>query len=78
MQSLIENSTAGFYTCRAFWNYIRVSFSEKFHWNELIENEYCNWYSTMVAQFQEEEYQRLDEQLPEILKKQSGLSPCPA
>lgn len=26
-------------------------------------------YSTMVAQFQEEEYQRLDEQLPEILKK---------
>lgn len=69
MQSLIENSTAGFYTCRAFWNYIRVSFSEKFHWNELIESEYCNWYSTMVAQFQEEEYQRLDEQLPEILKK---------
>ena len=69
MQSLIENSAAGFYSCRAFLNYISVSFAEKFHWNELIEDEYCDWYASLVAQFQADEYQKLNELLPEILEK---------
>ena len=47
MQSLIDNSAAGFYSCRTFLNYISVSFTERFHWNELIEDEYCDWYASM-------------------------------
>ncbi len=69
MQSLIDNSAAGFYSCRTFLNYISVSFTERFHWNELIEDEYCDWYASMVAQFQADEYQKLDELLPGILEK---------
>lgn len=69
MQSLIDNSAAGFYSCRVFLNYISVSFTERFHWNELIEDEYCDWYASMVAQFQADEYQKLDELLPGILEK---------
>lgn len=69
MQSFIDNINAGYYSCRSFLNYARVKFTEKFHWNEYLEQEYLTWYSSAVAEYQKDQYESLYAQLPEILDK---------
>lgn len=69
MQSFVDNINAGYYSCRSFFNYARVKFTEKFHWNEYLEQEYLTWYSSAVAEHQKGQYESLYAELPEILNK---------
>lgn len=69
MQSFIDNINAGYYSSRAIFNYARVKFTEKFHWNEYLEQEYLTWYATAVAEHQKEQYDSLFAELPAVLDK---------
>lgn len=69
MQNFIDNVQAGFYSSTKFLNYIRVKFVDKYHWNEYLEGQYSAWYSSFVSSFQKAEYEKLDQELPEILNK---------
>lgn len=69
MQSFIDNINAGYYSSRVFFNYVRVKFTEKFHWNEYLEQEYLTWYASAVAEYQKEQYDSLFVELPAVLDK---------
>lgn len=69
MQSFVDNINAGYYSCFNIGRFIRVRFKDRFHWNEYIEEQYCSWYSSMVAALKKDEYEELDKKLPGVLEK---------
>ena len=68
MQSFVDNINAGYYSCFNIGRFIRVRFKDRFHWNEYIEEQYCSWYSSMVAALKKDEYEELDKKLPGVLE----------
>lgn len=69
MQSFIDNTNAGYYSSRTLFNCARVKFTDKFHWNEFLEQEYLTWYASVVAEHQKEQYDSLFVELPTVLDK---------
>lgn len=69
IQNFINNINAGEFSSYSLFNFIRIRFNNKYHWNEHIEQEYVTWYGKLVADFQREEYEVLDEKMPQILSK---------
>jgi hypothetical protein len=69
MQSMVDDVKAGYLSYTSLFNYVRIKFKEKYHWNEYLEKEYLTWYSVTIAQLQQNEYEKLNAKLPEILDK---------
>lgn len=69
MQSMIDDVKAGYLSCTSLFNHVRIKFREKYHWNEYLEKEHLTWYSETIIRLQQDEYEKLNAKLPEILDK---------
>lgn len=69
MQSMIDDVKAGYLSYTSLFNHVRIKFREKYHWNEYLEKEHLTWYSATIARLQQDEYEKSNAKLPEILDK---------
>lgn len=69
LKQFIDNTKSGYVKTFAVGNYIRIKFSDKYHWNEYLENEYLTWYSHTVSHLQREKIENLESIRGKILEK---------
>ena len=69
LKQFIDNTKSGYVKTFAVGNYIRIKFSDKYHWNEYLENEYLTWYSHTVSHPQREKTENLESIRGKILEK---------